>query len=181
MVQSRRLSSWIFKAVFHPYGLKVTCTLSIFSITTISASIIILLLTEILTQRFPWALKLIPLSLLIFFKIKHLLQHFITTKNYMTFLWLKMRVSFTFWVFFWTIGISRLDEERCAIASLLQYASKIHFRSAAPEGYTKKGLLLLTSCCSRLRLWVGYFITIIYTCVLLFDVFSGCSLFQLKK
>ena len=34
---------------------------------------------------------------------------------------------------------------------------------------------MLSSCCSWLRLWVGYFITLGYTCVLLFDVFNGCS------
>ena len=35
--------------------------------------------------------------------------------------------------------------------------------------------------CSRLRLWVGYFIYFKLTPVLLMDVFSRCSLIQLKK
>ena len=31
-------------------------------------------------------------------------------------------------------------------------------------------------CCSRLQLWLGYFIYFkFYTCALLFDIFNGCS------
>ena len=36
-------------------------------------------------------------------------------------------------------------------------------------------LIFAKICCSRLRLWVGYFNYVKFTCVFLFDVFNGCS------
>ena len=61
-------------------------------------------------------------------------------------------------------------------------ATKFVFKSESILKDTMKAYLCKRHSCSRRRVWVGYFIDFNFiNCFLLFDVFNGYSLIQLKE